>query len=79
MPTPDDEGGMGQSSRHQTLIDCQKGFHHAEGSISHIARNLFKLPETNSTMEDYKSMIKTPHMVGAVRIYMDPESTDTSF
>jgi len=47
---------------------------------SHIARNPCKLLETELTTEDYKfSMIKNTPKVGAVRIYMDPESKYTSF
>ena len=48
-------------------------------STSHIARNPLKLPEMELDDEDFLSLIKKPPAVGAVRIYMDPESLDTSF
>jgi hypothetical protein len=35
--------------------------------------------KSNHHHQDYKSMIKNPLKVGAVRIYMDSDSKDTSF
>ena len=48
-------------------------------STFHIARNPLKLPELELANENYMSMISSPPEKGAVRIYMDPVSIDTSY